>query len=83
MDAIVKWRAGELQGPLARLLQPLTIHLFIMEKFKSYNLPQVVAALSNFPLKTVLMVGEKNRRIPHLRSCNYHAIFTRLTGDTL
>ena len=83
MDAIVKWQAGELQGPLARLLLPLTIHVFIMEKLQSYNLPQVVAALCIFPLKTVLRVGDKNRRITHLSSCNYHANLTMLTGDTL
>ena len=47
MDAIVKCGAGKLQGPLARLLQALTMNLFITEEFQTCNLPQVAAALIN------------------------------------
>ena len=56
MDAFVKWREGELKGYAGRFLERLSIKLFCMEEFESFDIYQVLAALGNVPIQTLLMV---------------------------
>ena len=67
MDAFVKWRAGEIKGYMNRFLQSLQVTLVCMEMFESFDVPQVVAALSNVQAKTLLMVGDVHQRIENCR----------------
>ena len=83
MDAFVKWRAGELRGPHSRLLADKEFGLVVLEEFEAYDLPQVVAALSNMKALTVIMVGDVNQRVEHLRSHGYVANFTQIEDDRL
>ena len=63
MDIFVKWRAVQLKGYTQPLLNRLQICLFCMEEFETFDLPQVVAALTNLPAKTLVMVGDINQRV--------------------
>ena len=63
MDVFVKWRAGQLKGHTQQLLNRLQICLFCMEEFETFDLPQVVAALTNLPAKTLVMVSDINQRV--------------------
>ena len=67
MDAFVKWRAGETKGYINRFLQRLQVTLFCMEEFESFDVPQVVAALSNVHANTLLMVGDEHQRVENCR----------------
>ena len=63
MDAFVKWRAGETKGYIHRFLERLKVTLFCMEEYESYDVSQVIAALSNFHAQTLLMVGDVHQRV--------------------
>ena len=63
MDAFVKWRAGDTKGCINRFLESLQVQLFCMEEYESFDVSQVVAALSNFHAKTLLMVGDEHQRV--------------------
>ena len=63
MDAFVKWRAGETKGPINRILERLKVTLFCTEEYESFDVSQVVAALSNFHAHTLLMVGDEHQRV--------------------
>ena len=78
MDAFVKWRAGEIKGFINRYLKRLHIKLFCMEEFESFDVPQVVAALSNVDVKTMLMVGDINQRV---ESCRHRGKRVNFSGD--
>ena len=78
MDAWVKWRAGEIKGPINRVMQKLDIKLFCMEEFESFDLPQVVAALSNLSVNTLLMVGDVYQRV---ESCRHRGKRVNLSGE--
>ena len=63
MDAFIKWRAGEMKGYMNRFLDRLQISLFCLEEFESFDVAEVVAALSNVRAKTLLMVGDVHQRV--------------------
>ena len=63
MYIFVKWRAGQLKGHTQQLLNRLQICLFCMEEFETFDLPQVVAALTNLLAKTLVTVGDVNQRV--------------------
>ena len=63
MDAFIKWRAGEMKGYMNRFLESLQINLFCLEEFESFDVAEVVAALSNVRAKTLLMVGDVHQRV--------------------
>ena len=80
MDVFIKWRAGEIKGYANRLLRRFEISLFCMEEFESFDLPQVVAALANIPVRTLLMVGDKHQRIDNSRRGGRRAHFVTEAG---
>jgi len=80
MDVFIKWRAGEIKGYVNRLLRRFEISLFCMEEFESFDLPQVVAALANIPVRTLLMVGDKHQRIDNSRRGGRRAHFVTEAG---
>ena len=75
MDAFVKWRAGEIKGYTQRLLDRLKFKLFCMEEFESFDVHQVVAALTNLPVSTLLMVGDIHQRVEVSRRGSRRATF--------
>jgi len=76
MDSFVKWRAGEIKGYAHRLLQRLEISLFCMEEFESFDAAQVVAALANVSVKTLLMVGDVHQRVEYCSRGGQRATFS-------
>ena len=75
MIAWVKWRAGEIGGYAGALLRQLDIALFCMEEYESYDVHQVFAAMSNLPVKTLLMAGDIHQRVEPGRRSGQRANF--------
>ena len=75
MDSFVKWRAGEIKGYASRLMERVEINLFCMEEYESYDTCQVMAALANLHVKTLLMVGDLNQRIEYCKRGSQRATF--------
>ena len=54
---------AKLKGYAHRLLTSLKFSLFCMEEYGSYDIQQVVTALTKLSVKTLLMVGDVYQRV--------------------
>ena len=80
MDVFIKSRAGDIKGYANSLLHRFEISLFCMVEFESFDLPQVVAALANVPVRTLLMVGDEHQRVDTSRRGGRRATFVTEVG---